>query len=208
MKRSKNTVKNKLIATLMLGLTITVNATTLNVGAMYSSKAGAREATIAAYRSVRSPRFYLSTKEQDEIQQVVKAILSMMINPSTSNVALVKKLYDKTTDYTVAELLYYYLLDIKNKQKLPILSDLQVPIRKVTRYSRLSGMGDSLKSIISAVLKVKSSPLKENAPSMISFYNSAEFIEKTIIYNQMLALAKEDNICAIYVLRSISVPLP
>ena len=43
---------------------------------------------------------------------------------------------------------------------------------------------------------------------MISFYNSAEFIEKTIIYNQMLALAKEDNICAIYVLRSISVPLP
>ena len=197
MKRSKNTVKNKLIATLMFGITITGNAITSDVSAMYSSNLDALE----EYRLVCP----LSEKELTEIQQVIKAILSMLIEPSRGNVAFVKKLYGRTTDRTIAELLYHYLLDIKDKQKLPILSDLQVPMN--TRYSNLSRWSGSLERIISVMLEVKSNSSNIDEDYLISFYNCSDFVEQTIMYGQLIDLS-EDNRCALHVISSIGVPVP
>ncbi len=212
MKQSKNTVKNKLIATLMLGLTIAGNTTISTVMAMSPSKAGTRGATIAVRHPAHLPfprsLSQLNRTEQEKVFEAVQAILSMMINPSKSNITLAKKLYNKATDQTIAELLYQYLIDIKNNQKPHELDDLKCNLRRAFGHSKLSEMKNPLKNLIDTVLAVKNSPSEENAHNMITFYTHAETVEKTIIYNQMLVLQKQGNPCANLVLKTITASSP
>ena len=162
----------------------------------------------AATTSSTKSSFQICAAIRKELEKAQQIILSIMANPSASNIELARKLYEETLNYPTADLIYYFSLVLKSKKDIHEFDELKSAMRKTCLIStiRFSVSTNLFKELIDVWYDIESNPTEKNVQKMLLIYSQFNSNTKIIIYNQMFALAKNKNSAAEEVLKDICDP--